>query len=78
MKEKKKDIASTSKGRRQEQEQREEENRDGLFTVKAVLHGEIFDLRKHPQGTEIKAITYSAMKIEQVENRSDLYVIVDI
>merc|ERR1712146_125787 len=76
--EKKKQTASTSKERRQEQEQREEENGDGLFTVKAVLHGEIFDLRKHPQGTEIKAITYSAMKIEQLENRSDLYVIVDI
>merc|ERR1711918_81367 len=74
----KKDIASTSKERRQDQEQGKEENSNDLSTVKAVLHGEIFDLRKHPQGTEIKAITYSAMKIEQVENRSDLYVIVDL
>jgi len=37
-----------------------------------------FDKKKHPQGTEIKAITYSAMQIHEVENRTDVYVIVDI
>ena len=40
--------------------------------------GEKFDLEKHPQGTEVKAITYSAMQIHEKEDRCDLYVIVDI
>lgn len=34
------------------------------FTIKAIGRGEVFDLSKHPQGTEVKAITYSAMQIE--------------
>ena len=40
--------------------------------------GEKFDLEKHPQGTEVKAITYSAMQIHEKADRCDLYVIVDI
>jgi SHS2 domain-containing protein len=45
-------------------------------TVKA--QGDVYDLAKHVQGTEIKAITYSNMQIHEKEERSDLYVIVDI
>lgn len=33
---------------------------------------------RHPQGTEIKAITYSNMQIHEKEGRADVYVIVDI
>lgn len=32
-------------------------------SVKAIGHGERFDLKKHPQGTEIKAITMHQMKV---------------
>ncbi|KAF7494472.1 Protein archease-like [Sarcoptes scabiei] len=50
------------------------------FRIKCRCYGEVFDLDKHPQGTEIKAITYSNMQINhnQNSNRIDLYVIVDI
>ncbi len=43
-------------------------------------HGETFDLEKHPQGTEIKAMTYSNMQIHDKpqEGKADVYVIVDI
>ncbi|XP_025017534.1 protein archease-like isoform X2 [Tetranychus urticae] len=44
------------------------------FTIKARCCGEVFDLDKHPQGTEIKAITYSNMQIHDKE----VYVIIDI
>jgi SHS2 domain-containing protein len=33
------------------------------FKIEAVAEGEIFSLDKHPQGTEIKAITYSNMQV---------------
>ena len=55
------------------------------FAIKATVFGEQFDLAKHPAGTEIKAITYSAMQILQksegdqiVKDKVELYVIVDI
>eukprot|EP00823_Brevimastigomonas_motovehiculus_P000756 TRINITY_DN10973_c0_g1_i1.p1 TRINITY_DN10973_c0_g1~~TRINITY_DN10973_c0_g1_i1.p1 ORF type:complete len:246 (+),score=103.29 TRINITY_DN10973_c0_g1_i1:71-808(+) len=48
------------------------------FKVKAKGYGEPFDLEKHPQGTEIKAITYSAMQIHIKKDRIDLFVVVDI
>jgi SHS2 domain-containing protein len=51
------------------------------FTIVVRAQGETFDLDKHTQGTEIKAITYSNMQIHentQDQNRTDIYVIVDI
>jgi len=40
--------------------------------------GEIFRIGKHPQGTEVKAITYSAMKIIENPGKCEIFVIVDI
>ena len=48
------------------------------FTIKAILRGEPFNLDKHPQGTEVKAITYSNMQIHRKEKDFEVYVIVDI
>jgi len=48
------------------------------FKIKVQGKGEKFNKKKHTSGTEIKAITYSNMQIFQKEERSDLYVIVDI
>lgn len=49
------------------------------FRIKARAYGEVFNLDKHPQGTEVKAITYSAMQIhDEQPDRKDVYVIVDI
>lgn len=48
------------------------------FRIKAECYGEPFSLDKHAQGTEIKAITYSAMNIISEQNRHDIYFIVDI
>lgn len=33
------------------------------FTIRATGYGERFQMGKHPQGTEVKAITYSNMQI---------------
>ncbi|CRK93343.1 CLUMA_CG006884, isoform A [Clunio marinus] len=54
------------------------------FYIKCSCYGETFDLSKHPQGTEVKAITYSAMQIvqnpnpNQNQNKVDIFVIIDI
>ena len=49
------------------------------FRIKAVGYGEEFDEKRHGgQGTEIKAITYSAMEISVKETEVDVFVIVDI
>ena len=48
------------------------------WKIKVRGKGEAFDLAKHPQGTEIKAITYSNMQIHKDRPKNDIYVIVDI
>lgn len=48
------------------------------FKIKARGYGETFDLAKHPQGTEVKAITYSNMQVHDKENMHEVYVIIDI
>lgn len=56
----------------------------GSKTPKAPLpplisrRGNTFDRARHAAGTEIKAITYSAMEVVQNAERTDVYVIVDI
>lgn len=51
---------------------------DRVYRIRAECYGETFSLDKHCQGTEIKAITYSAMKILNESDRCDIYFIVDI
>ncbi|VDL61090.1 unnamed protein product [Hymenolepis diminuta] len=48
------------------------------FRIKSVGYGEPFNLNKHPQGTEVKAITYSNMQIYDKDNKHEVFVIVDI
>lgn len=48
------------------------------FRLRAECYGETFNLDKHIQGTEIKAITYSAMQVINQPDRCEVYFIVDI
>merc|ERR1712018_662564 len=48
------------------------------FRIKAVGYGETFDLDKHPQGTEVKAITYSNMQFYDDDKKHEIFVIIDI
>lgn len=48
------------------------------WTLKVRGKGESWDPKKHPQGTEIKAITYSNMQIHEDKSTNDVYVILDI
>ena len=49
------------------------------WRVTATGRGEAFDASKHASGTEVKAITYSAMAIAEADDGSaDVHVIVDI
>lgn len=51
------------------------------YQIICSCYGEEFDLSKHPQGTEVKAITYSAMQIIQPteeKSKAEIFVIIDI
>ena len=51
---------------------------EGAYAATVSTTGERFDLAKHPQGTEVKAITYSNMQIHEGDGKTDIFVIVDI
>ena len=44
------------------------------FKIRSIGWGEEFSLSKHPQGTEVKAITYSAMQVYN-EEKPEVYLI---
>uniref|UniRef100_A0A4W5PU76 Protein archease n=1 Tax=Hucho hucho TaxID=62062 RepID=A0A4W5PU76_9TELE len=51
------------------------------FNIIMISHvsqwGEEFSLVKHPQGTEVKAITYSAMQVHDID-KPEIFAIIDI
>jgi SHS2 domain-containing protein len=48
------------------------------YELRTILIGEEFDKEKHEIGTEVKAITYSYMKIEEKEDLWNIEVVFDI
>ncbi len=48
------------------------------YHLKARIKGEIFDKNKHEIGTEVKAITYSFMEIEEKKGTIKIKVVFDI
>lgn len=48
------------------------------FRIKARGYGETFTLGKHPQGNEVKAITYSNMQVHDNDQQHELFVILDV
>ncbi|EIE27514.1 DUF101-domain-containing protein [Coccomyxa subellipsoidea C-169] len=48
------------------------------WKIRACGKGENFVRGQHASGTEIKAITYSAMQITEKDNDAEVFVIVDI
>nr|ACO10824.1 archease [Caligus rogercresseyi] len=58
--------------------QGEEGKEEKELSITARLRGEKFDLNKHSPGTEIKAITYSAMQVLEKDCFAQMFVIVDI
>lgn len=50
------------------------------YRIECLCYGEPFDLKKHEQGTEVKAITYGSMQIVEKEsdNFYECFVIIDI
>ena len=49
------------------------------FEITALGYGEDFDQERHGgRGTEVKAVTYSAMRIVEGEDKCETFVVVDI
>lgn len=51
---------------------------EGRYKLKGEAIGEEFNMEKHPQRTEIKAITYHEMKIKQAPDQTILEFVFDI
>ncbi|KAL4451895.1 hypothetical protein ABPG75_007557 [Micractinium tetrahymenae] len=54
------------------------EGDEGGWRIEAEGEGERFDRARHACGTEVKAITYSAMQINEKPGDAEVFVIVDI
>lgn len=54
-----------------------DESQDG-YMLNAQVKGDFFDSEKYTSGIEVKAITYSYMKIEEKKNKTIIEVIFDI
>lgn len=48
------------------------------YELEAIMKGEKFDKKKHEIGTEVKAITYSYMSIEEKKKEIEINVVFDI
>ena len=48
------------------------------FEMKAIMKGEQFDKTKHEIGTEVKAITYSFMELNETLEKTEIKVVFDI
>ena len=46
--------------------------------LNAILKGEVFDKNKHEIGTEVKAITYSDISINESKDRVEIKMVFDI
>lgn len=51
---------------------------DTEWYLTGEVWGEVFNIEKHPQGTEVKAITYAEMQIQQKESHVRLQFVLDI
>jgi SHS2 domain-containing protein len=49
-----------------------------IYSAVSWGYGEVLDLSRHSRGMEVKAITYSAMRVVEKDGRWDVYVVVDI
>jgi len=48
------------------------------YKLEAIVKGEKFNIEKHEIGTEVKAITYNMMKIEEKNSNIEIDVVFDI
>ncbi len=54
------------------------QKRNDRYELKASMKGEVFNKNSHEIGTEVKAITYSYMKIEEKKDNIILELVLDI
>lgn len=51
---------------------------DSIYSLTGRIWGEDFDLEKHDTRTEVKAMTYADMKIEQSDERTTIWFTLDL
>lgn len=51
---------------------------ENQYKLTAILKGDVFNINKHEIGTEVKAVTYSFMQIEETKERVEILMVFDI
>ncbi|MHA1490134.1 MAG: archease [Promethearchaeota archaeon] len=51
---------------------------ENQYKLTAILKGDVFNINKHEIGTEVKAVTYSFMQIEETEEKVEILMVFDI
>lgn len=51
--------------------------KDGNYSLSAIAYGESLDLSRHKFGTEVKAVTYNSLKVEEITDGWVVQVVVD-
>lgn len=50
----------------------------GDYTISSISQGELFDSTRHEMKTEIKAVTYSFLEINQEKDKSEIWIVFDL
>ena len=50
---------------------------DGIYSLSAIAYGEPLDLSRHNFDTEVKAVTYNSLKVEEMTDGWVVQVVVD-
>ena len=51
--------------------------KDGIYSLSAIAYGETLDLSRHHFDTEVKAVTYNSLKVEETTGGFVVQVVVD-
>ena len=51
--------------------------KDGIYSLSAIAYGETLDLSRHHFDTEVKAVTYNSLKVEETTDGFVVQVVVD-
>jgi SHS2 domain-containing protein len=56
----------------------EYDEQSGIFSIRSIAYGQLFDPEIHEMRSEVKAVTFSYLKIVEEPDKSELWVVLDL